>query len=94
MDPRGGETFAKGKLFDASISVYATTIYSQVIAAIIAWMNYDQLGDHLMQQSVRGQSTHELSASSSKVLKCDGTFAGDTFPTQWKRGAFTCKGVR
>ena len=32
-------------------------------------MNYDQLGDHLMQQSVRGQSTHELSASSSRSCK-------------------------
>ena len=46
----GGETFAKGKLFDQhqSRSLGPTTIY---IAAIIAGMNYDQLADHLMQQS-------------------------------------------
>ena len=35
-------------------------------------MNYDQLGDHLMQQSLQGQSSHELSEGSWKfwnVLK-------------------------
>ena len=34
-----------------------------------------------MQKSLQGQSSHELSAGSSKVLKCVGTYAEDAFTT-------------